>query len=76
MKIQSIRKVAEAAFQELGLRDFACIHGVVMMDNDRASREKKILPYMPQPIPSGMYKEQLEPEDSMPGEYYLTRRLH
>lgn len=70
VKIQSIRKVAEAAFRALGLRDFACIHGVAVMDNDRTSREKKVVPHLPQPIPSDMYQEQLGPEDVHPGDFY------
>lgn len=66
-KIQSIRRVAERAFRTLGLRDFACIHGAVLMDNTPEAREKKVIPEFPQPIPSGMYKEFLDEEDDPPG---------
>lgn len=66
-KIQSIRRVAEQAFSALGLRDCACVHGLVMMDNTPKAREKKALPEFPQPIPSGMYKELLDEEDDPPG---------
>ncbi|GMH40730.1 hypothetical protein BSKO_08634 [Bryopsis sp. KO-2023] len=65
-KIQSIRMAAVGVFKACGLRDFARIQGLMMMDNSPEARKVKILPPVPRPIPKGVYKEELDEEDSSP----------